>query len=513
MTKTRRPDGAGTKDVLPSGNIRCRVSIDGERVTKIFAPEKESEADNFLRTTQAMLADGTMSTQAPSLADWGKTWLDNLTNRSADDDKSRWRSLIAPAPIVKIKLRDLARPHVVAYVDWLGKQRRLENVEGQGKGKKHSSAKAKGDKPLSPQTKRHGLALLRRCLAAAADRGLITTNPALGVRLPRRDKEALEAQPWAYLEQEEIDRVLLCPLLGETTRLRYQVAIYTGLRQGDLWALAWEKLDLVRGRLDIIVEKTGKPLKAPLLPAALAALKRLHHLAGEPKAGLVFPAPAGGRRGETDDGGWATRKKYGEEVKGHKEIAGITRRVRFHDLRHTTATHLLRGTWGRKWGIEEVKEFLAHSSITVTQRYVHAAGALDDAAAATTSWSRLGHEAAPIWMVSPSVGPVGLEPTTNGLKELPKTEETRVDRYNCDQNLTILAWSVVERAAKGSSNRAELEELAEAVLAVRPFKLAEEVLAGGEWAVQAGLALAGQVLRGAAAAPAEREPRRRGMVG
>lgn len=496
--KRRRSDGTGTKERLPSGKVRVRVRIDGAREDHIF--DDEEAADSYLRGAQDLLASGTLRSSAPTLATWGKAWTDSLVNRSADDDRSRWRSLIAPAPIAQLELRDIERLDVVAYVAWLGKQRRQENVAGQGgAGKKHAAQKEKGDKPLSPQTKRHGLALLRRCLAAAADAGKIPTNPAEGVKMPRRDKELLKAQPWAYLEQEEIDQVLGCTLLPELARLRYQVAIYTGLRQGDLWALAWETLDLVRGRLNIIVEKTGEPLRAPLLPAALAALRRLHELASRPKAGLVFPAPQGGRRGETDDGGWATRRKNGERVVGHKELAGIERRVRFHDLRHTCATHLLRGTWGRKWSLEEVKEFLAHSSIVVTQRYVHAAGALDNAAAATSGPWKVHGSAPPGW-VPPSVGPVGLEPTTNGLKVRPVGEEYHGDDLAHGPDMDQLARRVLEGAAAGSVPRAHLEELARAVLDARPVRLAREVLRGGEWQLAAGLDLAGEVLRRAAGA-------------
>ncbi len=56
--------------------------------------------------------------------------------------------------------------------------------------------------------------------------------------------------------------------------------------------------------------------------------------------------------------------------------AGLARPVRFHDLRHTCATLLLSGAWGRSWSYEEVKEMLGHSSVKVTERYAHAVGTL-----------------------------------------------------------------------------------------------------------------------------------------
>jgi hypothetical protein len=92
-----------------------------------------------------------------------------------------------------------------------------------------------------------------------------------------------------------------------------------------------------------------------LLPPAIAALASL------PRRGeWVFP----GRGGE--------RRSHGTPPKqwhAWLRSAGITRRVRWHDLRHTCATSLLAGWWGRKWTLDEVCRFLGHSGIQVTERY------------------------------------------------------------------------------------------------------------------------------------------------
>jgi hypothetical protein len=66
------------------------------------------------------------------------------------------------------------------------------------------------------------------------------------------------------------------------------------------------------------------------------------------------------------------------------DIAGLDRalvttqcrRVRFHDLRHTCASHLLQGTWAphftdRALRLEEIREWLGHKSISTTERYAH----------------------------------------------------------------------------------------------------------------------------------------------
>ena len=62
---------------------------------------------------------------------------------------------------------------------------------------------------------------------------------------------------------------------------------------------------------------------------------------------------------------------YVDRFREYLSAAGITRPVRWHDLRHTCASALLQGQWGDKWTIEEVSAQLGHSSISVTERYAH----------------------------------------------------------------------------------------------------------------------------------------------
>jgi|HubBroStandDraft_1064217.scaffolds.fasta_scaffold294225_2 hypothetical protein len=100
-----------------------------------------------------------------------------------------------------------------------------------------------------------------------------------------------------------------------------------------------------------------------------------------------------------------------------RTLRQVVREVRFHDMRHTCASHLLQGTWRRRWRLEEVKDFLGHSSIIVTQRYAHLSDhALHEAAAETAARGPTAPRRGRKGMSFPSVGSVGFEPTTNGLK-------------------------------------------------------------------------------------------------
>jgi integrase len=96
---------------------------------------------------------------------------------------------------------------------------------------------------------------------------------------------------------------------------------------------------------------------------------------------LVFPL-RGGDRGD--------KKSYGSA--DLRRAAGIERHVRWHDLRHTFASSLVAGWWGRAWRLDEVRDLLGHSSVTVTERYAHLApSALAKAAADTDAAMVRGH--------------------------------------------------------------------------------------------------------------------------
>ncbi len=245
------------------------------------------------------------------------------------------------------------------------------------------------------------LSLLRSALRDAVEEGFLKTNPAQDIRLPR---EARKQEGWTYLRLDEIE-TLLHSTLDEKDKLLYLFAICTGMRQGELWGLRWSDIQLEGEFPHIHVcrsykgpTKNGKPRKFPIFPIVRQILERWQQICPTPD-GLVFPSltkkmKPRGMRGKGNDNGWADRKLNGKVVHGHKTQAGITRHVRFHDLRHTCASHLVMGSWGVSWKLEEICEYLAHSDIKVTQRYAHMSSEhLQSKAAQTTALSpRLIHD-------------------------------------------------------------------------------------------------------------------------
>lgn len=141
------------------------------------------------------------------------------------------------------------------------------------------------------------------------------------------------------------------------------LALYTGLRRSDLRLLKWSSVDLQQGVIRLIMRKTKRPVLLPIVPRVRAALDacRKRTVMSE----YVLVTPEGRPYAES------TIKRY---FKTAKALAGITRRFRFHDQRHTFASTLA------SKGINSftLRDLLGHTSTRTTERYARpSAEALD----------------------------------------------------------------------------------------------------------------------------------------
>lgn len=215
----------------------------------------------------------------------------------------------------------------------------------------YKSTKLKAD--LAPKTVNNHLTILRRILSLAAEWGLLThTPPVKWLKTPEPEFDFLDFDEAVRLERGA---------KGEWAAM-ITVGLTTGLRLGELLALRWEDVDLVRGRLLVRravargvvgTPKSGKSREIPLSEKAHAALKRQRHLRGE----LVFCDDAGRmlRKGSCKWPLWSACKRAG------------LRRIGWHALRHTFASHLVM----RRAPLKAVQELLGHSTIEMTMRYSH----------------------------------------------------------------------------------------------------------------------------------------------
>jgi integrase len=217
---------------------------------------------------------------------------------------------------------------------------------------------------------RHLHAVLRRALGDAVRWGVLARNPAAVVAPPRAVRHEIRA-----LTTDEA-RALLAACEGERLGALYVLALTTGMRRGELLALRWRDVDLVEGvlavrstlyraegRLVLAEPKTARARRLiHLAPEAVGALRRHREAQLEDRLRL---GPA------WDDQDLVFANELGRPVEAHNMIrrsfhpllerAGLPR-IRFHDLRHSTATLLLSSGVHPK----VVSEILGHATIGIT---------------------------------------------------------------------------------------------------------------------------------------------------
>ena len=186
-----------------------------------------------------------------------------------------------------------------------------------------------------------------------------------------------KAVEWEMVEDEILKKVRRVKLLPENNRrLRYLskeecqdligacqphlrpivvTALNTGMRKEEILSLEWDRhIDLKHGFILLDVTKNGGrrevPINQTLRKTLQGLVRRLDSL-------YVFVNKDG--------------RRFNNVVRSFKSAckrAGI-KDFRFHDLRHTFASHLIMA----RVDITTVKELLGHKTLTMTLRYAHLA--------------------------------------------------------------------------------------------------------------------------------------------
>ena len=362
-----RAYGSGTVEQTGSGQWRYTLpaSATGGKRVRSKSMASQQEAEQALEAALQMLASGAVTHGALTLGEYWRTWYERTTHRSRKDDAGLWGRYLAGKSLAMMPMEDITPGHVRRFVDGLSRTRKQLPTEGK-RGARRVVAQA-----LSPQTVRHAFGLLRRVLGDARLDGHIPDNPCTAVKMPNIERKRVEEAP-SFLSADEIEQLLTAEEVPQRFRLIYEVAIFTGLREGELWGLRWKDLDLdSRQPKCSATYSYGGPTKNTrvrrfvLLPRAAAALKRWRDIADYTKPEhFVFPGRNGEQHTKGYDAEWGGKGKY-------REAVGLRRELRFHDFRHTCASHLIMGTWGKRWQLHDVCKYLDHSSISVTERYAH----------------------------------------------------------------------------------------------------------------------------------------------
>ncbi len=205
-------------------------------------------------------------------------------------------------------------------------------------------------KTRKPGTVKNVLELLRRLVNFAAKKHLCPV-PSFIIEMPKvnnlKTEDLNPEQLTALLEAIEQDP-------NQQAANFMKMALFTGMRRGELFRLQWQDVDFDRGFIHIRTLKGGQDQKIPLNAAARELLTEHPHT-GSP---YVFPGRGGNQRTDIN-----------KQVTRIKEAAGLPKDFRaLHGLRHTYASMLASSG---QVDLYTLQKLLTHKSAAMTQRYAH----------------------------------------------------------------------------------------------------------------------------------------------
>jgi integrase len=212
-------------------------------------------------------------------------------------------------------------------------------------------------------TKKYVLKIMKRIFQMAIEQGHMDRNPALGIviKVPESDKKVLTLQ--------EVKRLLIESKHNDHRFYPIWVmALFTGMRSGELYAIRWSDVDLENKILHVgksWSSKNGytstKNQKTRIVPISTELYEFLVEWKLKTYAlhdGFVLPHLSEWTRGDA-----------AEVLRGFCKSIGVTP-IRFHDLRATFITNLL----CQGESLARVMAIVGHADIDTTNVYLRLAG-------------------------------------------------------------------------------------------------------------------------------------------
>lgn len=396
----RRPDSLGTVESLPSGRFRAYYRFDGERFNapQTFATREAAKA--WLMTERADRVRGTWRDPRQgrtSLAEYARDWLDSRTNLAASTRAlyarhlDRW--LLPKIGPVELGALDLAQLTPAVVRRWHSAVAEAARESAQSRGHKRAEghparvwARSRGLEVAdtgrispqllaewttagSPEVARPGhdgrtqaaqaYRLLRVICNSAVDDGILETSPCrIKGAGTVRHAERSTASP------EEVQQ--LAAHMPARYRTAVLVAAWSGLRQGELFALRRRDVDLTEGSLRVErsragLTKTKGSVRTVYLPRFVrdSLARHLDKFTDRHPDALVFATENSSAPSPANLSSMFARARTRI---GRPELT-------WHDLRHTSATL----AYQAGGNVRDVMKRLGHTTNRAAMLYAHAA--------------------------------------------------------------------------------------------------------------------------------------------
>ncbi len=354
---TKRGHNEGTITKRADGRWEARISLpDGKR--KCYYGKTRQEVSRRMAQALRDAENGVLVTdERQTVGQYLASWLDVVKHQLEPGTFRRYRNFV--------------QGHIIPV---LGKVS-LSKLTAQQVQNLYAKVLDKG---LSTTTVHHLHGAFHKALSDALKLGLVQRNVTEMVSPPRRRHTEMMT-----LSKEQA-RALLAAVHDDRFEAVYVLALSTGMREGELFALRWQDVDLdvgilsVRGTIKegekgffIGKTKTANSRRQIDLSTNVVAALRRHRkrqdkekeLLGEAwdsTLDLLFPNTVGNSMIPDH----FVKRHFKRKL---KEV-GLSPEIRFHDLRHTAASLLLK----EGVNVKVVSEMLGHADVSITLRiYAH----------------------------------------------------------------------------------------------------------------------------------------------
>lgn len=362
----KRPDGDGLIRKRVDGRWEGRITVghdnDGKPIFRQVFGKTQKEVTSKMHDAIEKFRDVQLTEDSRmTLGEWLDKWIEEFAQYQVKDStldgyRSYFENYVKPRlgnlPIGSITTSDV--------------QRMYNKLKLNGRVKEHPT---KGD-GLADASIRRIHATLHEALDKAVEERVIVVNPTNGTTVPKNNYA-----PKQILTEEQLERFYEELKKDEVWYDFFYTELTTGLRRGEICGLQWSDFDERTGKLHIrrnVTSGRGQPVRVGtpktetgirtiLLPRSTAALLKARKRTSYSK--WIFHNPVRPEMPMTPSTPYRRLKKILRDA----EIPS----VRFHDLRHTFATHAL----AKGVDPKTLSGILGHTNASFTlDTYTHVTG-------------------------------------------------------------------------------------------------------------------------------------------
>ena len=308
------------------GRITIGSSDDGKPISKCFSGKTQREVIEKMTRFREQLHGMTLSADSRmKLKDWSERWLNEyMVHVIRPKTISRYRGML------QLHVYPYLGDYRISKITTIQVQRMYNDLKENGR---RRDVKKLG-KGLSGNTVRGIHMLLHEIMEYALKENMILKNPTNGTTIPKI--EPIELQ---VLNEKQLKTFISALQSDKAWSDFFYLEIMTGLRRGEICALQWSDLDMVEKKLyvnrsasyqgEVGKTKTLYSERVIKLPQSVyeVLIERLKTSQSE----WIFPHPKDTSKPMSGDIALRRLRKI-------LESAGLPH-IRFHDLRHTFATH------------------------------------------------------------------------------------------------------------------------------------------------------------------------------